>query len=194
MSWCLMGKVKLLTNLAPRIPLPLSTSPPMLLCKKIPLCHCTHVWRSLYSAERPHKFCVAINYRHHGWHIWAYYHKASWEDISCGHYSVGSDRERFKMPNRLFFHSFVGPGVTPETSRQGLLVIFNNISGFTDTARREKEGCEERGREDKCPFLISILSLRGSRQHLLLSFDIYSMYSVFLKILVNKDVLKRITD
>lgn len=100
MSWCLMGKVKLLTNLAP---LCLPSPDAALRSVKIPLCHCTHVWRSLYSSERPHKFCVAINYRHHGRHIWAYYHKASWEDISCNHYSVGSDKERFKMPTGFSF-------------------------------------------------------------------------------------------
>lgn len=98
MSWCLMGKVKLLTNLPPQ------SSPSVdSFSVKIPMCHCTHVWRSLYSAERPHKFCVAINYRHRGRHIWGYYHKASWEDISCNHYSVGSDRERFKMPTGFSF-------------------------------------------------------------------------------------------
>lgn len=99
MSWCLMGKVKLLTNLPP----PSKMSPGAALGSvKIPLCHCTRVWRSLYCAERPHKFCVAINYRHRGRHIWAYYHKASWEDIPCSHYSAGSDRERFKMPAGFF--------------------------------------------------------------------------------------------
>lgn len=85
----LWGKVGSLTNLPPINPF--RVFPPQGCCKKKKtLCHCTHEWRSLFSAGRPRKFCVAINYCHRGRHIWAYYHKASQEDVSCCGESYGT--------------------------------------------------------------------------------------------------------
>lgn len=111
----LKGKVKLLTNLPPRPPdVPRCCSQ---LCKNpaLSLHSCLEV--TVLRKATSLKFCVAINYRHRGRRIWAYYHKASWEDISCSHYSAGSDRELLKMPAGFAFTPFVGPVVTPDRRR-----------------------------------------------------------------------------
>lgn len=171
MSSCLMGKVKLLTNLPSLLPFRLSPNG-ALHSVKTPLCHCTHVWRSLYSTERPHKFCVAINYHQRGRHIWAYYHKASWEDISCTHYSVRSDRERFKMPTAFALTPLSFLSRAADEQIGFLLDIFNNISALTEAVEEEEKNVERAGGRTSSPLLAEMISK---------TFYPFYIYCLFLK-------------